>query len=77
MPGNFRFSPSVVRSCLSIVIRADLFYEQTEVLTGHLVALVDENGATVDSINGVFLSPVDTEIQIDDIDSTTYYLYNI
>lgn len=53
---------------MEIVVRADQFYEDTEALTGHLVALVDENGATVTSIRGVTLSPDETEIQINDID---------
>lgn len=67
-PGNYRLSPQDTRSCMEIVVRADQFYEDTEALTGHLVALVDENGATVTSIRGVTLSPDETEIQINDID---------
>lgn len=75
-PENFQFNPGNTQSCLGIVVRADLFYEQTESLTGHLVALVDENGATVDSIARVVLDPVETELQIEDVDSEyIIYLY--
>lgn len=67
-PGNYRFSDSSVRSCLEILVRADTFYEDTETLSGNLVALVDENGATVNSIRGVILSPDNTDIFITDVD---------
>lgn len=56
------------RSCLSIQIRADAFYEVTETLMGVLTALVNENGQTVNSIRGVILEPRETDIQILDID---------
>ncbi len=58
----------MARSCLSLQIRADEFYEDTETLMGFLMALVDENGQTVNSIRGVILEPRSTDIQIRDVD---------
>lgn len=67
-PNNYVLTPSSLRSCLGVVIRSDLFYEDVETLTGTLVALVNENGVQVDSIRGVILDPIETEIRITDID---------